>query len=261
MNADDPRFSGIGRLYGRTALEKFNRSRVCIVGIGGVGTWVAEALARSGIGSLILVDLDDICVTNTNRQIHALEGSHGRSKVDVMAERLLAISPECEVIPHHGFYTEASSGTIFGYKPDLVIDAIDVPGPKCHLIASCYAMGMPVIACGGAGGRRNAAAIVQDDLSKTYGDPLLALIRKQLRTKYGMPFGEKPKKVNIPCVFSPERPVFPTCEGSISHQRDPESGNTRMGCEAGFGSATHITGTFGFFMAGLALDLLSSQTQ
>lgn len=258
MDISDPRFSGIGRLYGVENLKRFHSARVCIVGLGGVGTWVAESLVRSGIGHFVLVDLDDICVTNTNRQIHALEGTHGRSKVAAMAERMRLISPSCDVVEHEGFYTEKSSEQIFAYGCDLVIDAIDSFLPKCHLIAACYHQGVPLITCGGAGGRTDASRIRCDDLACSCGDPLLSRVRKQLRKEYALPLEDKAGKIGIPCVFSPEKPVFPTCDGGTSSERDPAYAAGRMSCEAGFGSATHITGTFGFFMAGLALQKLSA---
>ncbi len=261
MNSADPRFSGIGRLYGVKALERFNRALVCIVGLGGVGTWAAEALVRSGVGRFILVDLDDICVTNTNRQIHALDGTHGRPKISVMAERIRAISPDAEVEEYHGFYSENSSADIFSRRPDIVIDAIDALLPKCHLIASCHKSGLPLVTCGGAGGRTDASALRVADLAATCGDPLLSRLRKELRLRHNLPLGDKAPPLGIPCVFSPEKPVFPTCDGSTSQTRDPEFGKGRMSCEAGFGSATHVTGCFGFFMAGLALDILAQQEQ
>lgn len=257
MDVDDPRFSGIGRLYGVETLRRFHRANVCIVGLGGVGTWVAEALVRSGIGRFVLVDLDDICVTNTNRQIHAMDGTHGRSKISVMAERMRLISPDCLVVEHEGFYTQGASDEIFSYQPDVVVDAIDSFLPKCHLIASCYRQGVPLVTCGGAGGRTDASRIKGDDLAFSHGDPLLSRVRKQLRREYGLPLEDKCDRIGVPCVFSPEKPVFPTCDGGISHDRDPEYGRGRMSCEAGFGSVTHITGTFGFMMAGLVLQKLS----
>lgn len=257
MNINDARFSGIGRLYGQEALARFHAARVLVIGIGGVGTWVTEALARSAIGTLILVDLDDICVTNTNRQIHALEGNYGQPKITAMAARIRAISPECELIEHHGFYTEKSAASIFEYAPTLVVDAIDAVKPKCHLLATCYRQKIPIVTCGGAGGRVDAMAVRCDDLAKSYGDALLSQVRRQLRIEYGLPLGGKSKKkLRIPCIFSPEQPVFPTCSGNIATHKDPAYAEGRMSCEAGFGSATHMTGIFGFMMVSVVLKKL-----
>lgn len=260
MNPDDPRFSGIGRLYGRDALLRFHAARVCIVGIGGVGSWTAEALARSAIGTLILVDLDDICVTNTNRQIHALDSTHGRTKVETMASRIRDISPDCSIVAHSGFYTASSAETIFDYKPDLIIDAIDSLKHKCHLIAEAHKRGIQIITCGGAGGRVDPSLVRYDDLAHTHGDPLLSQVRKTLRLTYGLPLGDKAPALGIPCVFSPEKAVFPQCDGSTSTTRDPEYSSGRMSCEAGFGSASHITGIFGLALSGLCLKLIAEHS-
>lgn len=141
----EQRFGGIVRLYGRKDAERLAEARMAVVGIGGVGSWVAEALARTGVGHVILMDLDDLCITNTNRQIHALDGTVGRSKTAVMAERLRLINPEIEVVEVPAFYTVSKPERLFGEKPGLVIDAIDAMKPKAHLIATCHAEGVPVV--------------------------------------------------------------------------------------------------------------------
>ena len=227
----EARFGGIGRLYGRSGLDILRNSRMAVVGIGGVGSWAAEALARSGVGAIILMDLDDLCITNTNRQIHALETTIGQSKTEAMAARLRQINPEAEII------------------------SIDSLIPKAHLIASCYRSKQPLVTCGGAGGRVNPAKIEIGDLSRTKGDPLLSSLRYKLKKDYGLPLGEKARKLKIPCVFSQETPVYPTCDGETSCTRDPEF-QGKMGCDSGFGSITHITGTFGFFAASAAIQTL-----
>jgi tRNA A37 threonylcarbamoyladenosine dehydratase len=230
-------------------------ARVAVVGIGGVGSWTAEALARSGVGTLILMDLDDICVTNTNRQIHAMQSTVGQMKVETMAARIRDICPETEVICLSCFYTEKNAERLYELHPDVVVDAIDAMVPKAHLIATCYKKHIPIVTCGGAGGRKDATRIRVADLSKTQGDPLLARLRRTLRVEYGLPLGEKAKSLKIPCAFSEEKPVYPTCDGGTSCSRDPEF-HGRMACDAGFGSATHITGTFGFLMAGAVVGKL-----
>lgn len=251
----ESRFGGIGRLYGNRGLDILRNSRMAVVGIGGVGSWAAEALARSGVGTIILMDLDDLCVTNTNRQIHALAATIGQSKTEAMAGRIQAINPEAEIITINSFYTEANAEKLLGAAPDVIIDAIDSLIPKAHLIASCYRRRQPLITCGGAGGRTDPSKIEIADLSRTKGDPLLSSLRYKLKKDYGLPLGEKARKLKIPCVFSQETPVYPTCEGETSCTRDPDF-QGKMGCDAGFGSITHITGTFGFFAASSAIQML-----
>ncbi len=253
-------FGGIGRLYGIPAYSYFRKARVAVIGIGGVGSWVAEALARSAVGTIILMDMDDICVTNTNRQLHALHSTYGTMKVDAMANRILDICSETEVVRMTCFYTEKNADLLWNERPDIIVDAIDAMAPKANLIASCYRKGIPVVTCGGAGGRRDASMIRVGDLARTEGDPLLARLRRTLKHEYGMPFSEKKCKLGIPCIFSSEKPVYPTCDGGTSCQRDPGF-HGRMACDAGFGSASHITGTFGLMAAGEALNLLVHQSE
>lgn len=256
----ESRFGGIGRLYGTKGLGILRNSRVAVIGIGGVGSWAAEALARSGVGAIILMDLDDLCITNTNRQIHALASTIGQSKTEAMAERIRDINPDAEVITINSFYTAANAEKLLKEKPDVIIDAIDSLAPKAHLIASCYRSKQPLVTCGGAGGRINPAKIELADLSRTKGDPLLSSLRCKLKKDYGLPLGEKARKLKIPCVFSQETPVYPTCDGETSCTRDPEF-QGKMGCGAGFGSITHITGTFGFLAASAAIQTLLNKKQ
>ena len=254
---DEERFGGIARLYGVKGAERLAHARVAVVGIGGVGSWAAEALARSGVGTLILQDMDDLCITNTNRQIHALQGNYGMAKVEVMAQRLRLINPAIEVEPLLSFYTVSKPERLFDTRPDIVIDAIDSMRPKAHLIAECYKRGIPIVTCGGAGGRINASRIAMADLARTNGDNMLSQLRKTLRKEYGFPLFDKCPDIGIPCVYSPEKPRFPKCDGTVSCERDPgQKGG--IGCASGFGSATHITGTFGFMMAGKAAEILTT---
>ena len=241
----EARFGGIGRLYGTRGLDTLRNSRMAVVGIGGVGSWAAEALARSGVGTIILMDLDDLCITNTNRQIHALGTTIGQSKTEAMAIRIRDINPEAEIITLENFYTETNAKKLFGTAPDVIIDAIDSLSPKAHLIASCYRSKHSLITCGGAGGRTDPSKIEIADLSRTKG----------LKNDYGLPLGEKKRNLKIPCIFSQETPVYPTCDGETSCSRDPGF-QGKMGCDAGFGSITHITGTFGFFAASSARKML-----
>lgn len=254
---DADRFGGIARLYGVAAAERFAAARVAVVGIGGVGSWAAESLARSGVGTLILMDLDDICITNTNRQIHALSGSYGKLKVECMAERLRSINPAVQALQLPTFYTASKPEKLFDLQPDVVVDAIDSMLPKANLIAECRRRGIPVVTCGGAGGRTRPECIRMADLARTTNDNLLVRLRKLLRQQYALPLHDKCPEIGIPCVFSTEAPVFPHCDGSVSATR-PEGQRGGIGCASGFGSATHITGTFGFMAAGAALQFLAS---
>jgi len=244
-------------LYGVAQAERIAQARIAVVGIGGVGSWAVEALARSGVGTLILQDMDDLCITNTNRQIHAMQGTYGQAKVEVMAERTRLINPAVQVESLLSFYTVSHPERLFDTAPDIVIDAIDSMRPKAHLIAECYKRGIPIITCGGAGGRIDAACITMADLARTCGDNMLSQLRKTLRKEYGFPLHDKCPDIGIPCVYSPEKPRFPRCDGSVSCEREPgQKGG--IGCASGFGSATHVTGTFGFLMAGAALKLLNN---
>ena len=257
---DEERFGGIARLYGVKGAEQLSKARVAVVGIGGVGSWAAEALSRSGMGTIILQDMDDLCITNTNRQIHALQGNYGRAKVEAMEERLRLINPAVQVESLFSFYTVSKPERLFDAQPDVVIDAIDSMRPKAHLIAECYKRAIPIITCGGAGGRVDAARISMADLARTNGDNMLSQLRKTLRKEYAFPLFDKCPDIGIPCVYSPEKPRFPKCDGSVSCERDPgQKGG--IGCASGFGSATHITGTFGFMMAGKAVEILTTTEQ
>ena len=255
------RLSGIARLYGNAAFEKFQQSSVVVVGIGGVGSWAAESLARSGIGKLTLVDPDDLCVTNTNRQIHAIDGTYGKPKAGVLAERLRLIQPGIQVTEVQSFYSERNADELLTPRPDAVIDAIDSLRAKCHLLAACHKRGIPVVASGAAGGRRDVIRIRVADLAHTSKDSLLAAVRKQLRNDYGFP--KAPERGQVPdfgieAVYSEETPVYPTCDGDVSQDRPGDlPGGLR--CDAGYGSATHVTATFGLAAAGRVLEWLAAK--
>jgi tRNA A37 threonylcarbamoyladenosine dehydratase len=214
-----------------------------------VGSWIVEALARSGVGRLTLVDLDEVCVSNVNRQLHALNADVGRAKVEAMATRVHGINPECEVRPSMEFFTAINADTLLSTPYDFVVDAIDSLTNKCLLIAKCREAEIPVITCGGAGGRRDPTQARVADLAFTSHDRLLQKVREKLRKEFGFPRGEK--KFGVPAVFSPEPPVFPDGNGSVCAQR-PASANgesLKLNCESGFGTATFVTGTFGFVAA------------
>lgn len=252
------RFSGISRLYGACALERFHQAHVTVIGIGGVGSWIVEALARSGIGHITMVDLDEICVTNVNRQLHAMDGQIGRLKTSAMAERIQAIHPDCQITEKQTFYSEKNADELLASSPDVVIDAIDAVRQKCHLIAECKTRGIPIVTVGAAGGRRDPSCIQIADLAMTCHDALLLQTRKNLRSHHDFPkapTGKKIKKFGVTAVFSTESPVFPQCDGSVSTQR-PEGTNLRLSCESGYGTATPVTATFGMIAAAQALEIL-----
>ena len=258
------RFGGIARLYGDAGLDKFSHSHVCVVGIGGVGSWIVESLARSGIGAITMVDLDEICVSNINRQLHAMDGEIGRQKTTAMAQRIKSINPSCRVECIESFFTARNADSILDHGFDYVIDAIDRVKEKSLLLAGCHQRNTPVFCCGGAGGLRDPSQIICDDLSRAYNDALLNQTRRQLRAQYGFPAGaekkRKARKFGISCVFSAEPPVFPTCDGRVSLQKtkDENGENPRLNCVSGFGSITHITATFGMFAVAKCLDQLSA---
>ncbi len=253
--ADDDynqRFGGIARLYGVAALERLRNGRVAVIGVGGVGCWTVEALARSGVGHITMVDLDEVCLNNTNRQLHALDGNVGRSKVEALAERVKRIQPTCDIREVEAFYTAKTADAILAPTFDIVIDAFDSANLKCHLIAECRRRSQHLLVIGGAGGRRDATQVQVVDLTKAIYDPLLSRVRKKLRQEHGFP---RKGRFKIPCVFTPERPVYPTPEGEVC-ERPPRDGALRLDCSAGYGAATSLTGTFGFVAAQVAIETI-----
>ncbi len=249
------RFSGFARLYGAEALPRMRRAHVAILGIGGVGSWTAEALARSGVGRVTLIDLDEICVTNTNRQLPALHGQIGRLKVTAMAERMRLINPEIIVEERIAFFTPGNVEQLLEPAYDCVVDCIDDARLKALLIASCLMRRLPLVVAGGAGGKRHPAAVKVADLAFATNDKLLRLVRKELRKNHGFP----PESARVPfgvrSVYSEENARFPWADGSV--RDDPQPGSDRrLNCDTGFGAATPVTGTFGFTAAAEAIQIL-----
>jgi tRNA A37 threonylcarbamoyladenosine dehydratase len=261
---DPRRFGGVGRLYGAEALTRFQQAHVCIVGIGGVGSWTAEALARSAIGRLTLIDPDHIAESNINRQIHALDGELGKAKVQAMAQRIAAINPACEVRVIEEFLTLENLATLLGGGFDYVVDAIDNARIKAELIAYCRLKRIPLVCAGAAGGQTDPSQIRGDDLSLTKQDPLLAKTRSLLRQHHGYPSGGG-KKFGVTCVYSTEALKYPseypgpegaTCEGYPTDERPLDGALHGLNC-AGFGSSVVITAGFGLMAAGLVLNRLA----
>ncbi|MDC0661353.1 tRNA cyclic N6-threonylcarbamoyladenosine(37) synthase TcdA [Marinobacter sp. SS21] len=262
MTVDDYsyRFGGIERLYGRRALTAFRQSHLVIVGLGGVGSWAAEALARSGIGRLTLVDMDDICVSNTNRQSHALTGQYGRAKTDALAERLRAINPHAHIEPHFGFLTPNNVEALIGRELTGVVDAIDSVKAKAALIAHCQRRKIPLICAGGAGGQMDPTQIQVADLSRTTQDPLLAKVRNLLRREYG--FSRNPKRrFGIEAVYSLEQLTYPAADGEVCLQKPDNAGPVRLDCATGFGAASPVTASFGFIAASRLLNRIARRAQ
>lgn len=251
------RFSGIDRLYGTGTVDRLSQCRVAVVGMGGVGSWVVEALARSAVGHLSLIDADDICVSNTNRQLPALDGQYGRNKALAMAERCRAINPAIDVDAVQSFLTPSNLQELLGRGFDLVIDACDSFRVKVEAIAWCRRRKLPILTVGSAGGRCDPTLVRVRDLSKTEHDAMLALVRKKLRGEFNFPKGPK-RYFSVPAVYSLENVRYPQADGSVCGLR-PNLGPDealKLDCGAGLGAATHITGAFAFAAVGKALDML-----
>lgn len=251
------RFSGVDRLYGVGALARFAACRVAVVGMGGVGSWVVEALARTGIGHLTLIDADDICVSNTNRQLPAHAGQFGRAKVQAMAERCRAINPHIDVVPVASFVTAGNQVELLDQGFDLVVDACDSFRSKVELIAWCRRRKLPVIVVGAAGGRTDPTLVRVRDLSRTEHDAMLALIRKKLRAEFNFP-KNKDRYFGVSAIYSLENVRYPQADGTVCGLRPQVAGDAalKLDCGAGLGAATHVTGAFAFAAVGRALELL-----
>jgi len=245
------RFGGVGRLHGATALERYRAAHICVIGIGGVGSWTVEALARSGVGALTLIDLDHVAESNINRQAHATEDNLGKAKVSAMAARVLAINPACRVHEIEDFVTPDNVAALLTTQHDVVVDAIDQVRAKVALIAHCRMAGLPVVVAGGAGGKSDPTRIRIDDLVRTVQDPLLAKVRAQLRKAHGFPRDPR-RRFGITAVYSDEPVQLPQAAACDL----PAGGAGGLNC-AGFGSSVCITASVGLFAAAAALRVLT----
>nr|WP_238264762.1 tRNA cyclic N6-threonylcarbamoyladenosine(37) synthase TcdA [Cupriavidus pauculus] len=260
--ADDDyhrRFGGVARLYGAHGLARLEAANVCVIGIGGVGSWAAEALARNAVGHITLIDLDHIAASNTNRQIHALGDAYGRAKVDAMAERIGDINPRCVVTAVDDFVTEENvAGMLSGF--DYVIDAIDAVKVKTAILGWARGAGVNVITCGGAGGQLDPTRVRIEDLARTIQDPLLAKVRGNLRRQFGFPRDPK-KKFGIQAVYSDEPLRYPEPEQQACEIDEippaPRPGPQGLAC-AGFGSSVAVTAVFGFVAASAVISALAA---
>jgi tRNA A37 threonylcarbamoyladenosine dehydratase len=270
MNPQDPdverRFGGVRRLHGDGALETLAQARVTVVGLGGVGSWAAEALARCGIGAMTLVDLDHVAESNINRQIHALEDTLGKAKIQAMAERILAINPHCKLTLIDDFLTPDNVAQILADRPTAVIDCTDQVAAKIAMILHARDADLPLILCGGAGGKTDPLALRAGDLSEALNDALLAKIRTRLRREHGYgrastPGGKPLKRipkmkvrtlwvdqpVRLPSLWQTDAPATATTEEGEALQG--------LSC-AGYGSIVTVTASMGLAAAHEVLSLL-----
>lgn len=254
-------FDRNARLWGIEGAKRLNDSHVMIIGLGGVGSYAAEALARSGIGKLTVIDFDEVCVTNLNRQLHALTGTIGKSKAQLMAERIAEINPQVRVDCQHTFFQEANAAQLLQTKPDLIVDCIDNVTAKLHLISTCIFDEIPVVTCLGASGRMDPTKIQYTELRKTKNDPLAKAIRKNLWQNYKINL----KRVsNLFSVFSDEDVIMPDPEYKSSLCGTecvcPNSANQHHTCAKRsiiWGSAVFVTASFGMIAASLAVRYLA----
>ena len=252
------RFGGVSRLYGADGLARLQAAHVCVIGIGGVGSWAAEALARNAVGVITLIDLDNIAESNVNRQLHAVDGAFGKAKVSAMRERIHSINPLAKVHEIEDFVTLENAGEMLARNYDGIIDCIDDAKAKMAIAAFCRMHSVPFVTTGGAGGRLDPTRIRQADLSLVTGDRLLAKVRNGLRRDYAFPKGDdvnnkaskrKASLFGITAIYSDENVIQPnrTCE------TDAEAAITGLNC-AGYGSSVCVTAPFGFAAAAALLS-------
>ncbi len=239
------RFEGLARVFGAAALEPLQRAHFCIVGVGGVGSWAAEACARSGIGQITLIDHDDIHISNTNRQLHTLDSNIGQSKVEVLRQRILEINPECACSAVDDLVTRGNIEKFNFKQYDYVIDAIDHVSHKLTLMHHCRRNKIRCISTGGAGGLTDPTRIEVNDLTRSYNDPLLAKVRATLRQQ--LYYSRNPKRrYSMDCVFSSEQSIYPAAGGAVSHEKPESAERTTLDCATGIGSFVGVTACFGF---------------
>ncbi len=252
------RFSGVRRLYGEQGLAKLQSAHVVVIGIGGVGSWAAEALVRNAVDTMTLIDLDNIAESNVNRQIHALESEFGKAKITAMHERIMRINPKCVVHEIEDFVTVENIAALLDFKCDVIVDCIDDAKAKVALAAFCKTQKIPLIMVGSAGGRLDPTRIQVTDLAYVSGDRLLAKVRNQLRRDYQFPKAtnnKKSAKFYIQAVYSDEPAIKPdaTCDATEHHAI------TGLNC-AGYGSSVCVTAPFGFTAAQLAIQCITQST-
>ena len=250
------RFSGVRRLYGQEGLAKLQRASVCVIGIGGVGSWAVEALARSAVGYITLIDLDNIAESNVNRQLHAIDGAFGMAKVTAMAQRIKAINPACVVKEIEDFVTPENVAQMLNDGFDMVLDAIDDAKAKVAIVAYCKKSNIPLVTVGGAGGRLDPTKIKQGDLSQVVGDRLLAKVRNQLRREHGFPKAptshiKSAVNFGISALYSDEQVLQPSSD--IKAGCEVDAAVTGLNC-AGYGSSVCVTAPFGMAASSIVLN-------
>ncbi|MBP3982072.1 tRNA threonylcarbamoyladenosine dehydratase [Acidovorax sp. JG5] len=245
------RFGGLERLYGVAGAQRIRQSHVVVTGIGGVGSWAAEALARSGVGRITLIDLDHVAESNINRQIHALTTTVGQAKVVAMQERIGLINPHCKVLCIEDFVTPENWPSLLTEPVDAVVDACDQIKAKTAMAAWARDTGTLFVSVGAAGGKRHAHKIDIEDLSATTHDPLLAQLRYRLRKHHQAP--REGRKMGVTCVFSREAVAAPDASCAVE-------GDGTLNCH-GYGSVVAVTATFGQCAAGWVLDKLAAHTE
>jgi tRNA threonylcarbamoyladenosine dehydratase len=248
-------FGGTRRLYSELGVKRLSNSKVMIIGVGGVGSWVAEALARSAVGKIVLVDLDDICVTNTNRQAHTLNNTIGQLKVAAMAERIRSINSQCEVVQIVDFINKDNVQQLISQDLDYVVDAIDNARVKAAIIKYCKRNKIKIITVGGAGAQVDPLKIQVADLSRTWQDPLSAKVRSELRRNFG--FSKNPKRrFGIECVYSTEQLIYPNADGTVDYQKNAGEIAGKLDCAQGLGASVVVTATFGMVAASRVINWL-----
>jgi tRNA threonylcarbamoyladenosine dehydratase len=247
------RFGGVGRLYGQAALLRLAAAHFTVIGLGGVGSWTAEALARSGVGQLTLIEVDEVCITNTNRQMQALASNIGQSKLALVRHRLLDINPEIQINAIEDFLDLDNITTYIQPYMQVVIDAMDATHIKAGLVAYCSARKIRLITVGSSGGKRLPQQVTVADLAKTEGDPMLAKLRTQLYGKYGFA-RDAQRKFRVDAVYSPEQMVYPKPDGSVCMNKQFLQQGVKLDCTGGFGSSMMVTATFGMTAAAQAIQ-------
>jgi tRNA A37 threonylcarbamoyladenosine dehydratase len=252
MSNYEEKFSSLSRVYGDRMMEMLAGVHICIVGMGGVGSWSAEALARNGVAKITLVDGDNISRSNTNRQIHTLESTIGQSKVDIMKQRILDINPECEVQAIEQYIDDDNLRDILERGYDCVIDATDGFRTKANIVYCCKRNKIQIITTGGAGGLIDPTQIKVSDLSTTWNDPLAAKVRSELRCQHGFTRNKR-YSFGVPCVYSTEQQRYPDKDGKVVHAK-PGVAGLSLDCNFGYGSSVAVTAMFGFVAATTAIE-------
>lgn len=250
VTLDPRRFGGTARLYSESGYLRLSQAHVVVVGVGGVGSWAAEALVRSGVGKITLIDGDTVALSNTNRQLPALTGNYELAKVEVLGQRFLLINPDLQLSTIQTFITDENAESVIPKDADWVIDCIDDLKGKTALVAAVHRMGLKIAVSGGAAGKRDPRYLKSDDLARVTGDPLAAKLRTNLRKMHGFPRGSTTgpaRKFGIPAVVSSEKLRQPDAENIAAIGLSPE---TRIG----FGSGVVVTGSAGLMLASIVIN-------